>query len=266
MWLVEKRCEIGIIGGSGVYDPTMLEGVEEIKVFTPFGRPSDLISVGSLQGRTVAFIPRHGRKHQIPPHCVPSRANIWALKELGVRRVIAASAVGSLREDYRPSEFVIVDQFIDRTKWREDTFYEGGQVCHVSTADPFCPELREIFSQSAHSLDIPIHDKGTYICIQGPRFSTRAESRLFRDWGVDVIGMTLFPEVALAREAELCYVSVAMVTDYDVWAERPVSTDDILRTMAKNVESFKHLIMKATPTIPAKRSCECGSALCNALV
>ena len=266
MGLVEKHCEIGIIGGSGVYDPTMLEDVEEIKVFTPFGRPSDLISVGGLQGRTVAFIPRHGRKHQIPPHRVPYRANIWALKELGVRRVIAASAVGSLREDYKPSEFVIVDQFIDRTKWREDTFYEGGQVCHVSTADPFCPELRAMFSESARNLGVPVHDKGTYICIHGPRFSTRAESRLFRSWGVDVIGMTLFPEVVLAREAELCYVSVAMVTDYDVWAERPVSTDDILRTMAKNVEAFKRLIMKTTPTIPAKRSCECGSALCSALV
>jgi 5'-methylthioadenosine phosphorylase len=264
--LVGKSCEIGIIGGSGVYDPTMLEGVDEISVSTPFGSPSDLISVGSLQGQTVAFIPRHGRKHQIPPHRVPYRANIWALKELGVRRVIAASAVGSLREDYEPSEFVIVDQFIDRTKWRDDTFYESGQVCHVSTADPFCPELREIFTRSAVNLGIHVHDKGTYVCIQGPRFSTRAESRLFRSWGVDVIGMTLFPEVALAREAELCYVSVAMVTDYDVWAEKPVSTNEILRTMTKNSESFRHLVMSTVPKIPEKRGCECGSALRGALV
>lgn len=264
--MVGKSCEVGIIGGSGVYDPTMLEDVSEIKVSTPFGAPSDLVSVGSLQGHTVAFIPRHGRKHQIPPHRVPYRANIWALRELGVKRVIAASAVGSLREDYKPSEFVIVDQFIDRTKWRDDTFYEGGQVCHVSTADPFCPELREIFSRSAGSLTIDMHDRGTYVCIQGPRFSTRAESRLFRSWGVDVIGMTLFPEVALAREAELCYVSVAMVTDYDVWAEKPVSTSEILGTMSKNSESFRRLVMNTVPKIPAKRSCECASALRSALV
>jgi 5'-methylthioadenosine phosphorylase len=264
--LMDKACEIGIIGGSGVYDPAVLEGVEEIKAYTPFGAPSDLILVGSLHGRRVAFIPRHGRRHQLPPHRVPYRANIWALKELGVTRVIATSAVGSLREDYRPSEFVVVDQFIDRTKWREDTFYEGGRVCHVSTADPFCPELRETFIVSARRMGIPIHDRGTYICIQGPRFSTRAESRLFRSWGVDVIGMTLYPEVALAREVELCYISVAMVTDYDVWAERPVSADEILKTMVSNVENFRRLIINTIPKIPVERKCGCGSALRSAMV
>ncbi len=264
--MVEKSCEIGIIGGSGVYSPEMLEGIKELKVSTPFGRPSDLISIGSLQGRSVAFIPRHGKEHQIPPHRVPYRANIWALKELGVKRVISASAVGSLREDYRPSELVLVDQFIDRTKWRDDTFYEGGRVCHISTADPFCAELREIFIKSASGLNISMHDRGTYVCIQGPRFSTRAESRLFRSWGVDVIGMTLCPEVVLAREAELCYVSVTMVTDYDVWAEKPVSADDVQRTMAKNSENFSRLLVSAVPKIPAKRSCECGSALRSAFV
>lgn len=223
--MARRDCEIGIIGGSGIYDPTMLEDIEETKVYTPYGRTSDLVSTGTFQGRRVAFIPRHGRRHQIPPHLVPYRANLWALKELGVQRVIAASAVGSLREDYKPSEFVVIDQFIDRTKWRGDTYYEGGQVCHISTADPFCPELRETFNASAKQLGISSHEKGTYVCIHGPRFSTRAESRLFRSWGADVIGMTLFPEVALARELELCYVSIAMVTDYDVWAEKPVSTE-----------------------------------------
>ncbi|MEM2094800.1 MAG: S-methyl-5'-thioadenosine phosphorylase [Candidatus Bathyarchaeia archaeon] len=264
--MVQKSCEIGIIGGSGIYSPGMLEHLEEFKMSTPFGSPSDLISVGSLSGRKVAFIPRHGREHQWPPHRVPYRANIWALKELGVKRLISASAVGSLREDYRPSELVLIDQFIDRTKWRDDTFYEGGRVCHISTADPFCPELRGVFIRAANHLGIPMHEKGTYICIQGPRFSTRAESRLFRSWGVDVIGMTLCPEVMLAREAELCYISVTMITDYDVWAEKPVSAEEVQRTMAKNIESFTRLIVSAIPQIPTKRSCECGSALSSALV
>jgi len=263
---MEEVDEIGIIGGSGVYDPSMIEDVKEIKVYTPFGKPSDLVSVGRLHGLKVAFIPRHGRRHQIPPHRIPYRANIWALRELGVKRVIAASAVGSLREDYEPSEFVIVDQFIDRTKWREDTFYEGGQICHVSTADPFCPELRDTFTRSARELNIPVHERGTYICIQGPRFSTRAESKLFRSWGVDIIGMTLFPEVALAREVELCYVSVAMITDYDVWADKPVSTEEVMRTMEGNVGNFKRLVMDTIPKIPRERSCECVSDLCNGLM
>jgi 5'-methylthioadenosine phosphorylase len=264
--MTRRDCEIGIIGGSGVYDSAILENVEETKVYTPWGRTSDLVSVGNFRGRRVAFISRHGRSHQIPPHMVPYRANLWALKELGVHRVIAASAVGSLREDYKPGEFVIVDQFIDRTKWRGDTFYEGGQVCHVSTADPFCPELRECLIKSATLLGVPSHDKGTYVCIDGPRFSTRAESKLFRSWGVDVIGMTLLPEAALARELELCYASVAMVTDYDVWADHPVSTDEILRTMTDNVENFKRLVMDSIPRIPSVRHCECGHALRNALV
>ena len=264
--MARRDCEIGIIGGSGVYDSAILEDVEETKVNTPWGRTSDLVSVGSFRDRRVAFISRHGRSHQIPPHMVPYRANLWALKELGVHRVIAASAVGSLREDYRPGEFVIVDQFIDRTKWRGDTFYEGGQVCHISTADPFCPELRECFVKSAGLLGVPCHDKGTYICINGPRFSTRAESKLFRSWDVDIIGMTLLPEAALARELELCYASVAMVTDYDVWADRPVSTDEILRTMSGNAVNFKRLVMDSIPRIPSVRHCDCAHALSNALI
>lgn len=264
--MVVKDVEIGIIGGSGIYDPGILENVEEVKVYTPFGQTSALISVGYHKSRKVAFIPRHGVRHQIPPHRIPFRANIWALKELGVKRIISPSAVGSLREDYKPSEFVLVDQFIDRTKSRGDTFYDGGQVCHVSTADPFCPELRQIFIKTAKEAKIPFHEAGTYICIDGPRFSTRAESKLFRSWGVDVIGMTLFPEVALAREAEICYASIAMITDYDVWAEKPVSTSEILATMSKNVENFKKLIAEAIPRIPKVRKCSCKEALKDTLV
>jgi 5'-methylthioadenosine phosphorylase len=263
--LAASDVEIGIIGGTGVYEQAIIEDVEETKVYTPYGRPSDLLSVGYYAGRKIAFLPRHGRSHQIPPHKIPFRANIWALKELGVHRVIAASAVGSLREDYPPSDFVILDQFIDRTKDRGDTFYDGGQVCHISTADPFCPELREVFIASAQAMGLPTHAKGTYVCIQGPRFSTRAESQLFRGWGADVIGMTLFPEVVLAREVGMCYVSVAMVTDYDVWADKPVTAREVLQTMERNVTNFRKLIMETLPQIPKTRSCPCEAALEEAI-
>jgi 5'-methylthioadenosine phosphorylase len=218
----------------------MLQDAEEIKINTPYGRTSDLVSIGTLKGRRIAFISRHGRRHQIPPHLVPYRANLYALKKLGVKRVIAASAVGSLRVDYKPGDFVILDQFVDRTKWRGDTYYEGSQVCHISTADPFCNELRQV--------------------------STRAESKLYKSWGMDVIGMTLFPEVALTRELEMCYVSLAMVTDYDVWAEKPVSSEEVLSTMSKNIENFKRLVTDTIPKIPRTQHCDCGSALKTALV
>jgi len=264
--LSDKDVEIGIIGGTGVYDPTMFEDVKEIKVYTPYGETSDMVSVGFLQGRKVAFIPRHGRNHRIPPHKVNFRANIWALKELGVSRVVAPAAVGSLREDFKPGDFVIVDQFIDRTKKREDTFYEGGRVCHISAADPFCPELRKTFYEGASRLGLRVHDRGTYVCIEGPRFSTRAESKLFRSWGADVIGMTLYPECILAKEMEMCYVSISMVTDYDVWAEKPVSVKEVIETMKKNTENFKKLVMKVIPEIPRERKCPCRHALRDALV
>ena len=244
----------------------MLQDVEEIKINTPYGRTSDLVSIGTLKGRRIAFISRHGRRHQIPPHLVPYRANLFALKKLGVKRVIAASAVGSLRVDCKPGDFVILDQFVDRTKWRDDTYYEGSQVCHISVADPFCNELRSVFINSAKELGLTAHDTGTYVCIQGPRFSTRAESRLYKSWGMDVIGMTLFPEVALARELEMCYVSLAMVTDYDVWAEKPVSSEEVLSTMSKNIESFKRLVADTIPKIPITPHCDCGSALKTALI
>ena len=262
----ERSAELAIIGGTGVYDPEIIEDAREVKVYTPFGAPSDLITLGTYGGREIAFIPRHARGHQIPPHRINSRANIWALKELGVERIIASSAVGSLREDYEPGDFVITDQFIDRTKKRLDTFYEGGQLCHISSADPVCPELHDFFVDHAKRLDLRVHPSGIYVCVEGPRFSTRAESRLFRQWGADIIGMTIYPECVLAREAEICYVSVAMVTDFDVWAEKPVSTQEIIETMIANSANFKRLIMEALPEIPVERECECGEALRYALI
>jgi 5'-methylthioadenosine phosphorylase len=262
----DHSAEVAIIGGTGVYDPEMIDDPREVKVYTPYGAPSDLISLGTYGGRRVAFIPRHGRGHQIPPHRINSRANIWALKQLGVKSIVASSAVGSLREDYEPGDFVITDQFIDRTRKRQDTFYEGGQLCHISSADPICPKLHDFYVDHAQKLDLKVHPTGTYVCVEGPRFSTRAESKLYRQWGADIIGMTLYPECVLAREAELCYVSVAMVTDYDVWAEKPVSTQEILETLGKNSVNFKRLVMESIPDIPEEEACSCREALKYALL
>jgi 5'-methylthioadenosine phosphorylase len=260
------EADIGIIGGSGVYSPEILEDTREVKVYTPYGAPSDMITIGSLKGRQVAFIPRHGRRHTIPPHNINSRANIWAMKELGVTRIISPSAVGSLRENIKPGEFVVPDQIIDFTKRRISTFYDGGQVCHVSLADPFCNDLRKNVIESAKISDIPIHEKGTYVCIEGPRFSSRAESRMFRQWGADIIGMTVCPECSLARELEICYVSVAMVTDYDVWAEKPVSAIEVAETMNRNIKTVRQLLSEAIQRFPEERTCECSRALKAALV
>ena len=262
----ERSAEVAVIGGTGVYDPEIIEDAREVKVYTPFGAPSDRVTLGVYGRRDIAFIPRHGRGHQIPPHRINNRANIWALKELGVERIVASSAVGSLREDYGPGDFVITEQFIDRTKKRLDTFYEGGQLCHISSADPVCPQLHGFFVDHAKRLDLRVHPTGTYVCVEGPRFSTRAESKLFRQWGCDIIGMTLYPECVLAREAEICYISVAMVTDYDVWAERPVSAKEVAGIMKKNTDDFKKLIMGAIPNLPKERDCSCHKALENALL
>lgn len=261
----EEEAEIGIIGGTGVYDPEILEEVREVKVYTPYGPTSDLVTLGTYKGRKIAFIPRHGKGHKIPPHLINYRANIWALKSLGVKRIIAPSAVGSLREHMEPGDIVIPDQFIDRTKSRPSTFYEGHRICHISTADPFCPELRRLVVESAKRLGFKVHDGGTYVCIEGPRFSTRAESKMFRMWGADIIGMTLVPECVLAREAELCYVVVATVTDYDVWAEKPVSGAEVIETLQKNIGKVRRLLMNIIPSVPMERSCFCKDALKEAL-
>jgi len=265
--MVNESCaEIAVIGGTGVYDPEILGERREVKIYTPCGAPSDVITLGTYKGRSVAFVPRHGRGHQIPPFRINNRANIWALKQLGVRQIVASSAVGSLRDDYKPGDFVITDQFIDRTKNRPDTFYEGGKICHISLADPICPQLHDYFVDQAEKMGFTVHPKGTYVCIEGPRFSTRAESRLFRQWGCDIIGMTLYPEVVLAREMEMCYVSIGMVTDYDVWAEKPVSSDEVVETMRENSAKFKKLITRALPGMPRDRTCGCGEALKYALL
>lgn len=263
---MKARAEIGIIGGSGLYDPAIVEGPREVKIYTPYGDPSDFVMVGRVGGREIAFLPRHGKRHRLPPHAINYRANIWAFKELGVRRIVSVSAVGSLREDYRPGDFVCTDQFIDMTKRRHYTFYDGPVVAHVSMADPFCPELRDACVRTASKLGIRMHPKGTYVCIEGPRFSTRAESALWRTFNADIIGMTLVPEVNLAREARMCFLNVAMVTDYDVWAERPVTAQEVARVMEENVEKVKKLLYELIPSIPVERGCRCSSYLDDALI
>ncbi len=258
------QAEIGIIGGTGLYDPKLLKNVQEVEVNTPYGAPSDSFTIGELSGRRVAFLARHGHKHTIRPTDVNSRANMFAFKKLGVKQVLAVSTVGSLREEFKPGELAFVDQFIDRTTRREQSFYNQDKVCHISVADPMCPELRKTLIAVAKKAKIKAHPTGTYVCIEGPRFSTKAESRMFQMWGADVVGMTMVPECVLAREAELCYASTAMVTDYDCWKDHPVSTEEIVSTMKANVEKVKTILAKTVATLPKECSCECNTALKNA--
>src|SRR4030066_401555 len=260
------QAEIGIIGGTGLNDPKLFKNAEEIALETPCGAPSDAITIAELEGRHVAFLPRHGKTHTIRPTDVNSRANIFALKKLGVEYILASSTVGSLREEYKPGDVVFVDQFIDRTTRREQSFYAENKVCHISVAEPMCPELRKILISSAKKLEINAHGSGTFVCIEGPRFSTKAESKMYRTWGADVVGMTLVPECGLAREAEICYASIAMVTDYDVWKDHPVCVDAIVKTMKANIENVKRIIVETIKIIPKERNCECKSALKNALI
>jgi 5'-methylthioadenosine phosphorylase len=260
------QAEIGIIGGTGFHDPRLVKNGKEARLDTPYGPPSDSIIVGELKGRKVAFLPRHGKKHTIRPTDVNSRANIHALKELGVQRILAPSTVGSLKEEYKPGDLVFIDQFIDRTTRREESFYTGPKVCHISVAEPTCPDLRKVLTKVAEEMKINYHKAGTYVCIEGPRFSTKAESRMFRSWGADVVGMTLVPECVLAREAEICYASIATVTDYDVWKDHPVSAGEVARTMKANIEKVKNLIIETTARIPKERTCECKGALKSASV
>ncbi|MGD0057295.1 MAG: S-methyl-5'-thioadenosine phosphorylase [Methanomassiliicoccales archaeon] len=257
----KSKARIAIIGGTGVYDTEQLDCEEVIKMSTPFGEPSGDIQIVKQSGIAVAFLPRHGEGHVYPPHAVNYRANIWALKQLGVEKVISPCAVGSLQEKFNPGEIVVVDQFIDFTKRRDCTFYDGPKTMHVSAADPFCPELRDVFIKEGKRLRIPIKSSGTYVCIEGPRFSTRAESRMFRTFA-DIIGMTLVPECQLAIEQEMCYVSLAMITDYDVWAEKPVNAETVIKTMAENVDKIRRLVTNGIPKIPAeRRKCSCSKSL-----
>jgi 5'-methylthioadenosine phosphorylase len=257
---------IGIIGGSGIYDPSLFENVRTVNVGTPYGSPSGPVEVGDFMGVKIAFLPRHGRGHTLPPHMVPYRANIWALKSLGVERVISPCAVGSLQEKYKPGTIMLPDQFIDFTKGRQYSFYDGGKTVHISTVDPFCPHLRKLFQEGAGRLKIPVHAKGTYVTIEGPRFSTRAESRMFRQFA-DIIGMTLNPEIQLAREQAMCYASIAQITDYDVWAEKPVSQEEVFRMVQNILQSTRVLLKEVLPKIPKGRKlCSCAKALKNAEV
>ncbi len=260
------QAEIGIIGGTGLYDPKMLKNIQEVNIETPYGNPSDSITIGEIGGRAAAFLPRHGKKHTIRPTDINVRANIYALKKLGVKWVLAPSTVGSLRDEYRPGEIVFVDQFIDRTTRREQSFYTQDKVCHISVAEPMCPNLRKTLISVAKKMEIAMHETGTYVCIEGPRFSTKAESKMYRTWGADVVGMTLVPECVLAREAELCYASIATVTDYDVWKDHPVCISEVIKIMKANVENVKRIIAQTITSLPSKRDCGCNEALKEALV
>ena len=258
---MNENVEIGIFGGTGIYDSGILKNSKEITIDTPYGKTSDSITVGEFNGRNIAFMPRHGKKHTIPPHLINFRANIWAFKELGVKRIIAPSAVGSLKEEFEPGHFALPSQFIDFTKSRKGTFSEDGKVIHISVADPFCPELQNVILNVTKKEKIQMHENCTYVCIEGPRFSTKSESRFFRTTGADIIGMTLVPECQLAREAQICYVSISTVTDYDVWAEKPVTAKEVMETLAKNVETTKKILTLVIDQIPEIKSCSCEKAL-----
>jgi 5'-methylthioadenosine phosphorylase len=254
--------KIGLIGGSGLYNMGIIEDMEDIAVQTPFGRPSDTITIGKIKGVEVAFIPRHGRGHPIAPHMVNYRANIFALKECGVEYLISTAAVGSLKEEIKPQDFVIANQLIDRSAKRKTTFFEDNVVAHVGFADPFCPTLSKLAYDAVKQEGIGYHT-GTYICMEGPQFSTRAESCLYRSWGVDVIGMTLAPEAKLAREAEMCLCGILSVTDYDCWheEEEDVNVTSVVEILKKNEQHMANILKRMIPKITYKRTCMCHNAL-----
>jgi 5'-methylthioadenosine phosphorylase len=284
----EGNAEIGIIGGTK--SDIELKNAEDLKIYTPYGSTSDFIKVGEFKDKKVAFLPRHGVGHTIPPHNLNFRANIWAMKQLGVKYIISPSAVGSLKKEHTKKKFILVDQYIDRTKKRAETFYEQGQVCHINQADPYCEYLRNLLYDNGKKIkDLNIQNGGTYICIEGPRFSTRAESKMFRLWNGDVIGMTTYPEVVLAAEKEICYCCIAMITDLDVWAAECskcgivefgvkcpqcggdlqkliVTIDEVLKTMESNAENLKRLLELTIPQIDTKKDCPCHHTLTGAII
>jgi 5'-methylthioadenosine phosphorylase len=262
--------KIGIIGGSGLYQMPELRDVEEVRVETPFGDPSDAFIIGTLEGVRVAFLPRHGRGHRFTPTELPFRANIYALKLLGVERILSASAVGSLQEQYAPLDMVIPDQFFDRTRARahESTFFGGGIVAHISFAHPVCAELGDVLEASCQAAEVNVHRGGTYLCMEGPAFSTKAESHVYRSWGMDVIGMTNLQEAKLAREAEICYATLALVTDYDCWHEGhdAVTVEAVIEYLNKNVRNAQLIMRAAVKQLGTQpRGCACGAALKNAI-
>ncbi|MFB3828165.1 MAG: S-methyl-5'-thioadenosine phosphorylase [Bryobacteraceae bacterium] len=262
------NAEIGIIGGSGLYSMPGFEAQEEFHLETPFGRPSDNYVLGTLAGRKVAFLARHGRGHRLSPSELNFRANIYGFKQLGVSRILSLSAVGSLKEEHRPLDFVIPDQFFDRTRGRVSTFFGDGLVAHISFADPVCPELAGVVYGACRKAGVNAKQGGTYLCMEGPAFSTKAESNVYRAWGMDVIGMTNLQEAKLAREAEVCYVTIAMVTDYDCWHPHhdAVTVDDIIRNLTLNAEHACRVVREAVASMPAARACGCGKALETAII
>jgi 5'-methylthioadenosine phosphorylase len=262
------KAKIGIIGGSGLYSMPGFAAQEEAVIETPWGLPSDNYVVGTLAGKPVAFLARHGRGHRISPSELNFRANIWGMKSLGVERIISLSAVGSLKEQHRPLDFVIPDQFFDRTRGRVSTFFGEGLVAHISFADPVCPQLAEVARQSCQHAGVSVKKGGTYLCMEGPAFSTKAESHVYRSWGMDVIGMTNLQEAKLAREAEICYVTIAMVTDYDCWHPEhdAVTVNDIIANLVKNAENAAKVVATAVAAMPDAMQCKCGSALAHAII
>ncbi len=262
------QAKIGVIGGSGLYKIEGMTDIEQVDLDTPFGKPSDTITIGRLEGVGLAFLPRHGKGHRISPTGIPVRANIYALKSLGVEYIIAINAVGSFKSEVKPGDLVIPDQIIDRTRSRVNSFFEEGIVAHIQFADPFCPVLSQILYQAAVEVEASVHQGGTYVAMEGPAFSTRAESRLYRSWGADVIGMTALPEAKLAREAEICYSIIAGVTDYDSWHEEsePLLIEVLVRTLHQNVDTIKKIIKLAITRMSEKRSCQCATALETAIV
>ena len=260
---------VGVFGGSGFYQ--LLDAVEELSIETPFGEPSDRIAVGRIGDVPVAFLPRHGGKHEYPPHSINYRANVWAMASLGVTRIIGPAASGSLDPKIHPSHFVLCDQFVDRTYGRPSTFYDGPHTVHISTADPYCPELRALAGAVCRERDIVVHERGTVVVVQGPRFSTRSESRWFSGQGWEVINMTQYPEVALALELELCYLNISLITDYDVGLEgsdqtEPVSVEEVIKVFNENNERVREVIRQLIPRIPSERTCPCATALRGAVV
>ena len=260
--------EIGIIGGSGLYSMAGLKDTREIRVKTPFGEPSDTIVLGTLEGKRVAFLARHGRGHRILPSEINFRANICAMKQLGVERVVSVSAVGSLQEDLRPGEFLVVDQFVDRTKSRVSTFFGGGLVAHVTFDKPTCAQVSAVLADASTHCGVKVHPRGTYVCIEGPQFSTLAEAHVHRQLRFEVVGMTNVTEAKLAREAELCYASIAMITDYDCWhpEHESVTGAQIIATLNQNAENAQNVLREAVRAMPKERSCKCGAALRHALI
>jgi 5'-methylthioadenosine phosphorylase len=258
------KADIGVFGGSGFY--SFLDNLKPYTVETPYGAPSSQVMIGEIDGRRVAFIPRHGEHHQYPPHMVNYRANLYAFKSIGVERVIGPCASGSLKAEIKPGDFVICDQFVNLTNGRKDTFYDGPITTHISTADPYCPQLREIAINSCKKLGLPYHPNGTVVVIQGPRFSTRAESKWFRGLGWDVINMTQYPEVVLARELSMCYLNISLITDYDTGIEgdpdiMPVTHDEVLKIFEQNIGRLKELILEIIRAIPEERDCPCSHIL-----